>query len=251
MSIETRCHGCGKLLRVADEHAGKQARCPGCGFIYDVPQPQPAAPDAVAISTPATGSSFRIETSSLPPQWYMKTPEGQIYGPATREQLGGWAGEGRISGDCFLREGERGAWQTADVIFPTLRAPRTRATAASTGGGYAARPRGQYGTPNPYVAPQTYAAPQAFAATGYREPHRGGLILTFALLGWFVCPIFAVVAWSMGSEDLSKIRRGQMDPAGQGLTQAGQVLGMIQSILFLMGLGFIFLMCVFGALSEM
>jgi hypothetical protein len=251
MPIETRCNGCGKLLRVADEHAGKQARCPGCGNVYAVPNLQAAAPNPAPIITPAPGTSFRIETSNLPPQWYMKTPEGQIYGPATREQLCSWAGEGRVSGDCFLREGERGPWQTADVIFPTLRAPRTRATAASTGGGYAARPRGQTTATNPYTAPQAYAAPQAFSATGYREAHRGGLILTFALLGWFVCPIFAVVAWSMGSEDLGKIRRGQMDPAGQGLTQAGQILGMIQSILFLIGLGFMFLMCMIGALSDM
>jgi phage FluMu protein Com len=38
MPIELNCAGCGQLLRVADEHAGKKARCPACGTIADVPQ---------------------------------------------------------------------------------------------------------------------------------------------------------------------------------------------------------------------
>ncbi len=30
MTIEFRCHGCSSVLRVPDEHLGKQARCPKC-----------------------------------------------------------------------------------------------------------------------------------------------------------------------------------------------------------------------------
>jgi hypothetical protein len=37
MPIEFRCSGCSKLLRTPDESAGKQARCPHCGAIVDVP----------------------------------------------------------------------------------------------------------------------------------------------------------------------------------------------------------------------
>jgi hypothetical protein len=241
MPIESRCHGCGKLLRVADEHAGKQARCPGCGYVYHVPTP---------ASTPAINTAaLSVAAVPQPQLWFMKTPEGQVYGPVAREQLGHWASEGRISGDCFVRAGERGAWQSAGDIFPTLRAPRTRATATSTGGGYAARPPGTYAASNRYVTPHAYGAPRFPTATGYREPHRGALVLTLALLGWFACPIFAVAAWAMGSEDLAKMRRGQMDAAGLGLTQAGQILGMIQSILFLLGLAFILFMCLIGAVA--
>ncbi len=243
MPIETRCQGCDKLLRVADEHAGKHARCPGCGHIYTVPLTS-AAPAA----TPQPLADASTWTTSNTALWHMKTPEGQIYGPVSREQLGQWAGEGRISRDCFVRQGERGNWQSAEMLFPTLHAPRTRATAASTGGGYAAHPRNYQpvAAQRPYTPPSSYGAPRAYAA-GYREPHRGSLVLTFALLGWFLCPIFAVVAWSMGTEDLRKIRLGQMDPEGQGLTQAGQILGMIQSIILLISLAGIFFMCLVGA----
>jgi len=37
MAIEMQCPGCGQTLRVGDEHAGKQARCPQCGTITRVP----------------------------------------------------------------------------------------------------------------------------------------------------------------------------------------------------------------------
>ncbi len=37
MAITTICSGCSKTLAVADEHAGRQARCPACGTIYTVP----------------------------------------------------------------------------------------------------------------------------------------------------------------------------------------------------------------------
>lgn len=246
MSIETSCYGCGKLLRVADEHAGKQARCPACGSVYAVPlgtNSTPSQPE-LSIATEAT----------QPPRWYMKTPEGQIYGPASRVQLEEWASQGRISGECSVREGENGSWNTAAVLFPAMHAPRTRATAASTGGGYAVRPlpRGDTRLRNTRTGGATnpYAAPQAYASSGPHQPHRGGLILALAILGWFACPILSVVAWAMGSEDLRKMRLGQMDPSGQGLTQAGQILGMIQSILLLVTLAFAFLMCLIGAASQ-
>ena len=37
MPIDLNCSGCGKRLRVPDDSAGKQARCPACGEISTVP----------------------------------------------------------------------------------------------------------------------------------------------------------------------------------------------------------------------
>lgn len=42
MPIEFRCHQCGKLLRVGDETAGKQAKCPSCGSVQAIPAASPA-----------------------------------------------------------------------------------------------------------------------------------------------------------------------------------------------------------------
>ncbi len=68
------------------------------------------------------------------------------------------------------------------------------------------------------------------------QPHRGGLILALGILGLlFSCAPVSIVAWVMGKGDLAKIGAGVMDPAGRGSTQAGMILGLIGTILFLLG----------------
>jgi hypothetical protein len=67
---------------------------------------------------------------------------------------------------------------------------------------------------------------------GNYVPHRGGMILAFGLIGLLILPIFGIIAWIMGNTDLAEIRAGRMDPEGEGMTQAGRVLGMITVILW-------------------
>ncbi len=73
------------------------------------------------------------------------------------------------------------------------------------------------------------------------EPHRGGLVLTLGILGLVLCGFLGPVAWYMGAEDLDKMRRGVMDKSGYGVTQAGYILGIIATILTVIG-------CLFGIL---
>lgn len=63
------------------------------------------------------------------------------------------------------------------------------------------------------------------------KPHRGGLILAFGILGWVVCLPFGIAAWVMGNNDLGEMAAGRMDPAGEGLTRAGKILGIVQCCL--------------------
>jgi hypothetical protein len=81
------------------------------------------------------------------------------------------------------------------------------------------------------------------------EAHRGGLILVLGILGLVMCPILGIIAWVMGKGDLAKIKVGQMDPDGRGLTQAGMICGIIATVLLIFNLlllclyfGLIFLM---------
>ncbi len=66
--------------------------------------------------------------------------------------------------------------------------------------------------------------------------HRGGMILAFGILGLFVCFIFGILAWTMGSSDIKAMDGGSMDPSGRGLTQAGQILGIVGVALNLLSL---------------
>ena len=62
-------------------------------------------------------------------------------------------------------------------------------------------------------------------------PHRGGSILAFGVLSVVLCGIiFGPIAWSMGSTDMAEIQAGRMDRSGEGLTQAGKVLGIVGTI---------------------
>ena len=59
MPIEFRCSACDKLLRVPDDAAGKQAKCPECGEIIDVPPPDsPAAPPPAADQFAPSGGPW-------------------------------------------------------------------------------------------------------------------------------------------------------------------------------------------------
>lgn len=81
---------------------------------------------------------------------------------------------------------------------------------------------------------------------GSYAPHRGVMLLIFALLGWVFCIIFAIVAWVMSANDLKEIEAGRMDPEGQGLTQAAKIVSMIACILAIVG---VVLYCGFAMLA--
>jgi hypothetical protein len=67
------------------------------------------------------------------------------------------------------------------------------------------------------------------------KPHRGTMMLIFGILGILCCLIFGILAWVMGSTDLKEMAEGRMDPAGEGMTKAGKILGMISCALAVLG----------------
>jgi DNA-directed RNA polymerase subunit M/transcription elongation factor TFIIS len=69
-------------------------------------------------------------------------------------------------------------------------------------------------------------------------PHRGVMILVFGIIGFTTCPlpIFSILAWVMGSNDLQEMDHGRMDSEGRGLTQAGRILGIVMCVLCIVGI---------------
>jgi len=82
------------------------------------------------------------------------------------------------------------------------------------------------------------------------RPHRGGLILAFGILGLVCCFICGIIAWVMGSNDLKEMAAGRMDPAGQGLTQAGKICGIVSVILQIVGFIIWMLLMSLGIVSS-
>ena len=54
----------------------------------------------------------------------------------------------------------------------------------------------------------------------------------------------------MGSTDLQKMKTGQMDPSGEGLTKAGKICGMISVLLWVIGIIFWFLIAGIAAIAN-
>ena len=258
MAIEIYCAGCGMHLRVADEHAGKQARCPKCGHVTHV------SAGAVPAGPPGVGEAGTVAASSFPAtagattgavsggMWHLLTPEGYRYGPVDKSELDRWVAEGRVNRLCKLRVDGEGRWRGAEEVYSALRAastgPGSQAALGATPAGMVATPMQPSGQ-NPFAdrghASPYYPAP--YSPTPYQRPahlapHRGvavmvlGILgLVFALFGW--CPVLSLIAWVLGSADMREIRAGRMDPTGLGMTQAGHIMGIIGSILGLMFVG--------------
>lgn len=74
---------------------------------------------------------------------------------------------------------------------------------------------------------------------GPLRPHRGAMILVLGILGLIICFILGIIAWVMATGDLRQMDAGQMDPSGRGLTQAGKILGIVATIINLIGFVFI------------
>ncbi|MEO8494473.1 MAG: hypothetical protein ABI614_05355 [Planctomycetota bacterium] len=187
-----------------------ETTCPGCGRKLQVGEEHagkqarcPLCNEIYSVPSPAEeGATVAVERTD-PDPWRMRTPEGQTYGPVRKSDLDAWVLEGRVSSDCMLSSDANPNWVFADAVYPALTEAKK---------------------PSP-VAPSR-------PVQRYVAGHRGGLILALGIISWAVgCPIFGICAWVMGSADLHEMRAGRMDASGTGLTQAGQVLGMLHAML--------------------
>lgn len=212
MPIQVTCEGCQRKLEVGDEHVGRQARCPICGTATTVPE----LFEAEVVTAVETQPMAVVEA----PSWYLRTPEGQSFGPVTRSQLDQWVTEGRIASDCWIREENSGDWKGASAVYSELIGP----------------------------APGTYAPYESNSRRPASiRPHRGPLIFVLGVLPF--CLPFAVAAWVMGSADLADIRSGRMDRSGETLTQVGMILGMVQCVTAMVGITVIVFYWLFAAQS--
>ncbi len=243
MPFETKCQGCGRQLRVGDEHAGKKARCPHCGAIFDVPT------DVALGSLPTDGTAAEFSSPPSPtsqPLWNLKVDDGTVYGPVTRSELDRWASEGRVTPSSLVSESDHERWQPATSVFPWLAQGQgnvsrenpfaEKSSSLSDGGSI-----------NPYVSPVS----GSLSGVNRGLPHRGGLILTLGILALVCgCAVIGPVAWIMGNNDLKQMQAGRMDPSGQGITQAGMILGIISTVFMVLGCGFYALVAIVSVAAN-
>ncbi|MFO0943744.1 MAG: DUF4190 domain-containing protein [Pirellulales bacterium] len=281
MPINSACTGCGQYLSVADQHVGKQARCPSCGQIYTVPLRSTIDEAGNPISAPQTSADSRqnqfdfgasgsqaevVPTASIvddpqvatnsSDQFWMRAFNGQVYGPVDRNNLDRWFREGRVGVDYHIRQGEAGDWKQAAAFQPLPTPPVGYAQSSSfaatipypsnnstQSNPYAAQSNPYTATPNPYVA---QPGPTTVSPNQMRS-EKGALVLIFGVLSWVLCFGFGIAAVVVGNQAKRDIDAGIGNPNERTLINIGFWLGLISVILNVIGLGaFLF----FTALSS-
>ncbi|RMF43672.1 MAG: hypothetical protein D6753_04550 [Planctomycetota bacterium] len=222
MAIDTICAGCGRPLRVADEHAGKHARCPSCGQVYRVPAPTEST-SALAVATEEQPPR-NPGTDDSGARYWLRSDNGTIYGPVDRSVLDRWFRESRVGQKYLVRVGEAGSWAPAAEVVPTDAVAAVCALGQRPGAATAGRPA---------VAPG-----DGSDAAGYPKSDPSRFVIVMALVGWLTlllgCPIslvFAIVATMAGRAALADIEAGIADPKNRSLIKTGYYLGIALLIL--------------------
>lgn len=66
MPIQFKCPKCAKVLKVADAHAGKTAKCPGCSTGLRIPKPKPKPKPAGGAGKPAAAAKKPAAAGAKP-----------------------------------------------------------------------------------------------------------------------------------------------------------------------------------------
>src|SRR5690606_20381426 len=87
----------------------------------------------------------------------------------------------------------------------------------------------------PTVRSMSYARQPSYG--GAPQPHpQGTTVLVLGILGVVLCGILAPVAWVMGSNALSEIDRNPSAYSNRGTVQAGMILGIVGTALWILGI---------------
>jgi hypothetical protein len=115
---------------------------------------------------------------------------------------------------------------------------------------YGGQPSGQppYGQPQaPYgQVPQAPGYPMAYAP----DHPRATTALILGILGIVVCGVIAPFAWRMGKRTVDEIDASHGQLGGRGSAQAGYVLGLIGTVLLVLGVLVGLLLVVVGVLGA-
>ncbi|GAA4442306.1 hypothetical protein GCM10023155_49210 [Bremerella cremea] len=149
-----------------------------------------------------------LPPSKEAPLYFVRIPEGQIFGPVPLPQLDQWVTEGRIDQNCELRPATSNSWEKSTDHYPILGLPE------------------QVGAGKPF-----HKALTQDAVSAYLLPNRAIPTLFLALIGLIgVCPIFSIAAWSMAHADLEEIANERMQSQGLPMLRWAHLLGIIGSV---------------------
>ena len=69
----------------------------------------------------------------------------------------------------------------------------------------------------------------------YPEDSQATTILVLGILSLVLCQVLGPFAWVMGNKELAGIDAGRRAPQNRGTAQAGRILGIISTVLMIIG----------------
>ena len=106
----------------------------------------------------------------------------------------------------------------------------------------------------PPQVPTTTQTAAPYSTTTPLPRGNGVLILILGISSLVVCMPLGIIAWIMGNNELQKMNAGLISRQEEGITQAGKILGIISTLLFLLIIGTImivfFFMFRFGSMPP-
>jgi hypothetical protein len=84
----------------------------------------------------------------------------------------------------------------------------------------------------------------------YQEDSQATTILVLGILSLVVCQILGPIAWVMGNNELAGIDAGRRPPQNRGTAQAGRILGIISTVLMIIGVVFLFVLLIIGLVAS-
>ena len=271
MPIDSLCTGCGKTLRVGDEYAGRKARCPLCGAIYEVALPfAPPNPDEIqagshSLPTLSTGSdswnslptqqplglpvqgstqptgqqsTTSSNASSVLEQFFVRTPNATIYGPVTYSVVLEWMQQGRLDETCHIRPQSSEQW----IGIPAWQFQQKQRTNPVVGMSSSVT----VNQPN-YFGTAPVSTNQS---AGYTRTGGGIWVLVLGILSWVFCvtifgaPICAIIAIVMSQNELQSIRLGKSPTSERPMVLVGMWLAILNLVLSAGMLIFVFVLVI-------
>lgn len=88
-----QCPYCHRAIKAPVSGEARRVKCPHC---------------AVPFVVQLRGGQFHAEVAGS--LWWVETPDGKSYGPATADQIRHWYASGRLNADCWVRKSGTIEW---------------------------------------------------------------------------------------------------------------------------------------------
>jgi len=84
----------------------------------------------------------------------------------------------------------------------------------------------------------------------YPQDSQATTVLVLGILSLVLCQFLGPIAWVMGNKEIAEIDAGQRPPENRSTAQTGRILGIISTVLLIVGAVVLLLLLVFGLFAA-